>query len=246
MALEHHDIERIKLESRIVKRFRKACADFRLTEDGDRILIGLSGGKDSLALVELLGSQSRILKPRISVAAVHIRQKNIGYSSDAEYLNDFCNSHGVEFLIKDTGFEMRDDSKRSHCFMCSWTRRKALFETARELGCNKIALGHHKDDIAQTALLNLLFQGRFDSILPKMSMRKFNATLIRPLCLIDEKDLSVLASYHGYQRQQKQCPFEHESMRDAAKKLLDEAVRLNPNAKESIWHALLDNNTDNN
>lgn len=220
------------------KQFHKACADYHLTEDGDRILIGLSGGKDSLALVELLGRQSKILKPRIEVMAVHIRQEHIHYESDTDYLAAFCAENGVPFHVRQTSYTLRDNSKRSHCFMCSWTRRKALFETAKQLGCNKIALGHHKDDIAQTALLNLFFQGTFEAITPKMSMDKFPMTLIRPLCLMSESDLQLMASLKGYREQHKKCPFEHESMRDNIKQLISEIERISPHVKENIWHAL--------
>ncbi len=227
------------LEIKILKRFHKACADYQLTEDGDKILVAVSGGKDSLALIELLGQQSKIIVPKISVIALHVRQTHISYESDTDYLTHFCEQNGVRLLVKETSYRMLDDSKRSHCFMCSWTRRKMLFETAQELGCNKIALGHHKDDIAQTALLNLLFQGRFEAITPKTTMKKFAMTLIRPLCLIDEEDLKQLAIYHSYKPQRKLCPYEHETMRDKAKEMLDAAMCLNPNAKENIWHALL-------
>ena len=230
------DIKRI--EFKLWNLFHKACADYRLLEDGDRVLIGLSGGKDSLALVELLGRQSAIHKPHIEVCAVHIRQEHINYISDTDYLAEFCHAHNVPLHIRTTGYEMRDNSKRSHCFMCSWTRRKMLFETAKELNCNKIALGHHKDDIAQTALLNLFFQGNFDSIAPTTVMNKFPMTLIRPLCLINERDVALLAQYHNYQSQQKACPYEHESMRDTIKHIITEIEHVSPYVKENIWHAL--------
>ena len=127
---------------RIDKRFNKGVVQYGLIEDGDKILIGLSGGKDSLALIELLGRRSRIYKPRFSVVAVHVVMKNIPYKSDLEYLRAHSEAHGVPFVVYETEFDPTTDTRKSPCFLCSWNRRKALFTVAKEHGCNKIALGH--------------------------------------------------------------------------------------------------------
>lgn len=230
--------ELIRLRKRIVQRFHKACKDYQLLEDGDHILIGLSGGKDSLALVELLGQQQRIYVPRIRVTALHVSVTNIGYQSDLEYLTQFCQQHGVELLHETVSFDESTDHRKSHCFLCSWNRRKALFEVAQRIGCNKIALGHHKDDIVETFLLNLIFQGNTDSILPKLQMRKFPIQLIRPLCLLEEKDLQRLAELQAYKKQKKLCPYERESHRADVKKLVTELESLNPNVRDSLWGAI--------
>ena len=145
-----------RLQKRLTTRFNKACAEYGLIEDGDKILIGLSGGKDSLALVEMLGRRQKIYVPRFSVVAVHVVVENIGYQSDTEYLEHFCKEQGVKFVLRKTSYEDTGRQQKNHCFLCSWYRRKALFDAARETGCNKIALGHHKDDIVETMLMNLV------------------------------------------------------------------------------------------
>ncbi len=236
------EIELIKCQKRLTKRFHKACADYGLIEDGDHILIGLSGGKDSLALVELLGRRQKIHVPRFRVTAVHVSVTNVGYQSDLDYLRDFCTKYNVPFVHQITHYEEIDlhsgTKGKNHCFLCSWYRRKALFEAAKELGCNKIALGHHKDDIVETLLMNLIFQGTFGTIAPKLQMEKFPMLMIRPLCLIHEEDLQHYATLAGYRKQQKLCPFEKESSRAEVKNLLTTLKQFNPNALDSIWGAM--------
>lgn len=239
-------IELEKLTKRITTRFHKACADYGLIADGDRILVGLSGGKDSLALVELLGKRQRIHVPRFSVVAAHVIVENIGYQSDTEYLKKFCEEQGVEFYVKTTSYDSPvhqfPDSpvpqQKNHCFLCSWYRRKALFDLAKELGCNKLALGHHKDDIVQTLLMNLVYQGAFATIPPSLKMEKFPMTLIRPLCLLTEEDLKRYAELRNYRKVPKLCPFETESSRADVKRLVNQLKQLNPNVLDSVWGAM--------
>lgn len=228
------------MNSRITKRFHKACADYALIEDGDHILVGLSGGKDSLALVQLLGNRSRIYVPRFRVTAAHVRVNNIGYASDTEYLRQFCEAHNVEFREVTTHYDEQEaaDGQKNHCFLCSWYRRKALFQLAQEIGCNKLALGHHKDDIVQTLLMNIVNQGAFATMPPRLKLEKMPLTIIRPLCLIEEKDLVALAEEEGYRRVPKLCPYEHDSSRKDVKGLVASLEALNPNAKDSIWGAM--------
>ena len=229
-------IEYIKLQSRLTKRFHKACADYGLIADGDHILIGLSGGKDSLALVELLGKRAQIYVPHFKVTAVYIRLKERSYQSDIDYLQDFCASMRVPFIVRDT--EIGAEEKKDPCFLCSWYRRKALFDVAQELGCNKIALGHHKDDIVETLLMNLIFQGSIGTIPPLLQMEKMPIQMIRPLCLLEERDIARYAELSGYEKQLKACPFEKESSRTQMKQLLTQLEQFNPNVRDSIWSAM--------
>ena len=230
------EIELLRLQSRLTKRFHKACADYHLIADGDHILIGLSGGKDSLALVEMLGRRAQIYVPHFQVTAIHVRLKERTYSSDLDYLQSFCRQWHVPFLVKDT--EIGAEEKKDPCFLCSWYRRKALFDVAQELGCNKIALGHHRDDIIETLLMNLIFQGNIGTIPPLLQMDKMPLQMIRPLCLIDERDLQRYAELAHYHKQVKLCPFEKESSRAEVKQLLKQLETLNPNVRDSIWGAM--------
>ena len=228
-----------KLRARLTKRFHKACADYGLIADGDHILVGLSGGKDSLALVELLGKRAQVYVPRFKVTAVHVRVKERDYHSDLSYLEDFCARVRVPFVVRDTEIVEKQETKEKHpCFLCSWYRRKALFDVAQELGCNKIAFGHHKDDLVETLLMNLIFQGSVATIPPLLQMEKMPIEMIRPLCLIDERDIQQYAELSGYEKQVKLCPLEKESNRAEVKQLLTQLEALNPNVRDSIWGAM--------
>ena len=239
IALEHQ-------RERLTRRFHKACADYNLIADGDHILIGLSGGKDSLLLTELLGRRAKIYKPRFTVTALHVRVKDRDYQTDLSYLESFCQQAGVPLIVRDT--EIGESPKspitnhqspiENPCFLCSWYRRKTLFNVAQELGCNKIAFGHHRDDVAQTLLMNLIYQGAFATMPPILQMDKMPLQIIRPLCLIDEADIITYAAMRDYQKQAKLCPFEHVSSREKVKDLLAQIKALNPEALDSIYGAL--------
>ena len=128
--------EEDRLMRRINQRFMKGVMNYKLIEEDDRILVGLSGGKDSLALLELLARRSRIYKPKFSVVAAHVVMKNIAYESDQTYLREYAESLGVPYVCYETGFDPSTDTRKSPCFLCSWNRRKALFTVAKEQGCN--------------------------------------------------------------------------------------------------------------
>ena len=263
--------EQEELLARLTRRFHKACAEYGLIADGDHILIGLSGGKDSLALVELLGRRAKIYKPRFSVSAIHVRVKERDYRSDIGYLESFCKEAGVPFLVRDTEIgglvesrkskvesplvesqkskvesplvesqksKVESESKTNPCFLCSWYRRKVLFNTAQELGCNKIAFGHHRDDLLETMLMNLIYQGTFATMPPKLQLEKMPLQIIRPLCLIDEADLIRYAALRQYERQPKLCPFEHVSARERVNGLLEQIRALNPEAADTMYAAM--------
>lgn len=229
---------------RIDRHFNKGLMQYGLIEEGDRILIGLSGGKDSLALVELLGKRARIYKPRFTVIAAHIIMTNIPYQSDIDYLRQFCASQGIPLICYETSFDSSTDMRKSPCFLCSWNRRKALFTIAREQNCNKIALGHHMDDILETLLMNITYQGAFGTMPPRLVMKKFNMTIIRPMCLVHEADLEKLALLHDYQKQYKNCPYESLSSRSEMKEILKSLERMNPEARYSLWGSMTNVQTE--
>lgn len=234
---------------RLTRRFHKACADYGLIADGDHILVGLSGGKDSLLLTELLGRRAQIYKPRFTVTALHVRVKERDYHTDLSYLESFCAAAQVPLIVRDVEIGELPNTPNTRttqnpCFLCSWYRRKALFNAAQELGCNKIAFGHHRDDVAQTLLMNLIFQGAFASMPPILQMEKMPLQLIRPLCLIDEADIVTYAAMRGYEKQTKLCPFEHVSSREKVKELLEHIKALNPEAIDSICGAMTNIKTD--
>ena len=192
-----------------------------------------------MALVEFLGKRAQIYVPRFKVTAVHVRVKERDYHSDLSYLEDFCARVRVPFIVRDTEIGDEEKGKEKHpCFLCSWYRRKALFDVAKELGCNKIALGHHMDDLVETLLMNLIFQGSISTIPPLLQMEKMPIEMIRPLCLIEEKDVERYAELSDYQKQEKLCPLEKVSSRAEVKELLKQLEKFNPNVRDSIYAAM--------
>ena len=230
--------EEAKLMRRIEQRFMKGIVRYGLIEEGDKILVGLSGGKDSMALLELLARRSRIYKPKFSVVAVHVVMTNIAYESDMNYLRTYAEGLGVPFARYETSFDPSTDNRKSPCFLCSWNRRKALFTVAKEQGCNKIALGHHMDDILETLLMNMTFQGAFSTMPPRLVMRKFDMTIIRPMCLVHESELMEMAVFRGYRKQIKNCPYEKDSHRSDMKDVLKKLEAMNPEARYSLWSSM--------
>ena len=177
--------------------------------------------------------------------------ENIHSETDTSYLQQFCENLGVTLHVRTTRFEVeqtettqqptdaaRRRKQKQPCFLCSWNRRKEMFNLAQELGCNKIALGHHQDDIIHTALLNLTYQAHFATMPVSLKMRKMPLTLIRPLCLIQEADIKTWAAMQGYQKQQKLCPYETNSHRTDIKRLYESLKQLNPEVRYNIWGAL--------
>lgn len=236
--------EQEQLEHRIRERFVKAFVTYRLLEDGDHVLVGLSGGKDSLCLLEMLGKRARIDRPQFKVEAAHIRMENISYETDTTYLERFCQQLGVPLHIVTTRFDTQPSAsqpslkQKPPCFLCSWNRRKQLFNLAQQLGCNKIALGHHQDDLLHTALMNLTFQSRFGTMPALLKMRKMPLSIIRPLCLVQEEDIRRYAELSGYEKQLKQCPYELESNRTSMRHVYEQLEQLNPEVRYSLWSAL--------
>ena len=218
---------------KVEEKVRKAIRDYELISDGDRILVGLSGGKDSLALMELLGRRSRIFRPKFHVLAAHVVMSNIPYTSDLDYLRACAEEYQIPLIVREMSFDASTDKRKSPCFLCSWTRRKALFEIAKKMQCNKIALGHHQDDILETLLMNLTHQGAFGTMPPKLSMNKFAM-----LCLVSEKELATLAEWRRYKPQDKRCPYESGSSRKEMKELLARLESINPDARHSLWGSM--------
>ncbi len=226
------------LYKRIQKQFGRATKEYGMLDDGDKILVALSGGKDSLTMLQLMAERCRIYKPQISIVAAHVTMSNIPYSIDPVFLKEFCDNLGVKLHISESGFDASTDRRKSPCFLCSWNRRKALFTLAQEIGCNKIALGHNMDDFIETMLMNMTFQGSFSAMAPVMKMDKFPITIIRPLCLVNENDVEMYAKEKQFPPLKKNCPYENDSHRKSMKDLLAHLETLNPEARYNLWGSM--------
>lgn len=232
---------------RIRRKFHEGCADFRLLEDGDRVLVALSGGKDSLLLARLLAERSRLYKPRFTVEAAHVIMDNIPYETERTYLEHYCASLGLKLHILHSRFdddpETADEGRarrrrKTKCFLCSWNRRKALFRFAEEEGFTKVALGHHQDDILTTWLMNITFEGANDTMRPLVAMREYPLSIIRPLCLVQEDWIREVAEEEGFEHQKTPCPYETATRRNDMERIFRQLEALNPEARYSLWRAM--------
>ena len=227
-----------QLHSKILRSFREGVKEFQLVTPSDSILIGLSGGKDSLALLDLMGDMLRRSNKAFTLHALHVRMKGVDYQTDTSYLRQQCERNKITYHERLVSFESDRNEKRTPCFLCSWNRRKTLFEVAQELGCNKIALGHHQDDILHTALMNLSFSGSFSTMPCKLKMQKMPLTIIRPLCKVREALLKEWAVEAEYQPLVKLCPHERASKRTEVSELFEQLEVQNPEFPASLWNAL--------
>lgn len=227
------------MEYKVRKLFRKGCVDFHLLEDGDKILIALSGGKDSLELVRLLAAQARIFIPSITVEAAHVIMDNIPYETDRTYIEQFCEKEGMRLHILHSSFDESTDTRKTRCFLCAWNRRKTLFDFAVNNDFNKVALGHHMDDFLVTALMNMTFEGSFSSMQPALALKHYPLTIIRPLCLVHESMIREISVAEGFQKQKTLCPYESETQRKQMTDMLADLEKINPEARYSLWRSIV-------
>ena len=186
-----------KIAQYLHKPFNRAIHEFNLIEDGDRIAVGVSGGKDSRTLLELL-LRGADIQGSYEVVAVHIEGTGVGLPDQRSVLEPWFRALGVQYEIAPLEVPA-DEPLPMDCFRCSWNRRKALFFAAERLDCNKVALGHHADDAAVTTLLNVLYKGAPDSLAPRLSFFAGRFIMIRPLIYIPENDISSYAQASGWE-----------------------------------------------
>lgn len=231
------------MPDKITRLFNKACTQYSLLADKDRILLALSGGKDSMLMARLMAQRARIFRPSIHVEAAHVIMENIPYQTDIEHMQRFCQEEGIELHILHASFDESTDSRKTHCFLCARYRRKTLFQFATEHHFNKIALGHHQDDFLTTMLMNLMYEGSFHAMHPSMTMEHYPITLIRPLCLVPEQEINALEMECQLSKQIAACPYEDKTKRLLMQKEISHLCQIHSEARNSLWHALEKNFT---
>jgi len=227
------------LDKRVRRLVGKAICEYGLIEDGDRILVGVSGGKDSLTLLKVLAEREKVVPIGYELVAVNV---DLGFSPmPVEQLEAFARSLGIPFVVKHTQIGPKahsPDNPEVPCFICSRWRRKVLFETAAELGCNKVALGHNKDDILVTFFLNVLFSGEISTMVPKQELFGGRLTIIRPLALVDEERIEAFSRIHRLPVFDDRCPTKGKTKRHEVKAWLKEMFARHREAKGNAFHAL--------
>lgn len=217
---------------------RRAVERFSMIEEGDRIAVGVSGGKDSLALLCALHGLSRFYPKKFEIVPINLR---MGFPNESDSVSRaLCAELGLELKSFDSEiysvvFEIR---KEKHpCSLCANMRRGALHSAAKELGCNKLALGHHFDDAVETIIMNLFIEGRFDCFLPVTYLSRSDMTVIRPLLYAPEKDISHFIRKSGIVPVPKNCPADGNTKREEAKRGLAELERRDRGVKQRIFNA---------
>lgn len=222
------------LGKRLESTFRKALFDFKMLEGVSKIGIALSGGKDSLTLLLLLKAISGRGFPPLDLHAIHVSGEfSCGAGVDEQFLRSICSSLDVSF----TRCQSMQKLNTLECYSCSRERRRLIFDAAKQHGVDTIAFGHHRDDHAQTTLMNLLHKAEFAGNLPKIHMQEYGVTIIRPLIYIAEQDIRTFAKQQGFARIMCRCPVGQNSMRKQVDQLLNEIETLFPNARENIAQA---------
>ena len=215
---------------------RKACEDRNMITDGDRIAVGLSGGKDSLALLTALATYRRFSPAKFELTAVTV---DLGFGADYGALKTYCDTLNVPFHLIKTAigqiiFEERKE--KNPCSLCSKMRRGALNTFITKEGYHKLALGHHADDLVETLFLSLFYEGRLSTFAPVSFMDRSNVTLIRPLVYAYEKDIAAFAK--DLPVVFNPCPVNHETQREYMKNLLKSVCKDIPIAKDRILSAI--------
>lgn len=226
----------------LLKKVNKAVREHGLIADGDRIAVAVSGGKDSLALLRLLCARQGVVHERYSLVAVYVTPADdapCDARTDRRALESWFQGEGVEYTFApmEPAGEQSDRQDQSPCFHCAWRRRKALFVAAERLGCNKVALAHHADDAAQTMLLNLFYQGRVETMRPRVEFFAGRLTLIRPLAYVPEKELARLAAACHFPPPPAPCPNAQTSQRALMARVLRLVEATYPKVKVNLWRA---------
>ena len=215
----------------------KAIEDYRLIESNDTVVVGVSGGKDSMALLDILHNRRQALKIPYNIVAVHIQLTDVPYHTDALYLRDFCEARRIQFELITDEIKIIKKNKQP-CFYCSWNRRKLLFEFTGHNNFQKIALGHHKDDLIETLMMNMIQHGELSAFPVKLSMFDDQFTLIRPLIYIGDKELQRYIDIIGYKPLPYDCSYAKNNQRESYKNLIKQFYRFNPKAIDNIFKAI--------
>lgn len=220
---------------------RRAVDDYHMIEEGDKIAIGISGGKDSLTLLYALHGLKRFYPAHFELEAITV---DLGFPDfNLSPVRALCEELDIHYTVVPTDiyeiiFNVRKES--NPCALCAKMRKGALNQAIKETGCNKVAYAHHKDDVVETMLLSLIFEGRFHSFAPVTYLDRMDLTVIRPLMYVDEAD--VIGFQHKYNLPvcKSPCPADGHTKREYAKQLLCQLNQEHPGAKERMFRAVLD------
>jgi len=225
-------------EKNLRKKLGQAIRDYDMIQEGDKICVAVSGGQDSLTLLRLLTSETVRISLKYDIMAMHIvtdyRCKNCVHRKT---LTDIFKQSDIPYYFGKVKIVNSGNLKEMSCFWCSWNKRKAIFENAERFGCNKIAFGHHKDDVIETTLLNLFFNGEISTMNPRQTMFEGKLTIIRPLCYLEKKEITAFARAANLPSQLCACPHSDLSKRKFVREIIEKAAKTSRVVKTNIFRA---------
>ena len=230
---------------KVVSLTRSAIEEYNMIEDGDKIAVGVSGGKDSLVLLCALAELSRYYPKKFTVTALTL---DMGYKSDYSKIQALCDSLGVEFKVKYTNikeivFDIRNET--NPCSLCAKMRRGSLNDFAIENGCRKVALGHHNDDVLETFLLSLMHEGRIHCFSPVTYLDRTQIYQIRPMIYVRERDIRGAARNHDIPVIHNECPADGYTQREYMKDLIKRLEKeMTPGLRKRLFRAIHDSSID--
>ena len=227
-----------KLFKKICRKMGTTMRDHSMIVEGDRILMGLSGGKDSMILLQALAERRSAVPFDFKIEAAHVEATGIGYQIDREKLSTFCKELDIPLHYRSIEPDLEKDLSKTACFVCSWHRRKELFELTRELDCNKLALGHHRNDAVETLLMNMIYHGSISSLPYTLEMFEGRLKLIRPLMDLDERLLEEYAELNDLGKIEKSCPHEDRTCRENITGLVGEIEKLHGKGPFNIFRSM--------
>lgn len=228
---------------RLLSLTRQAVDAYQMIDEGDRIAIGLSGGKDSLTLLYALHGLKRFYPKKFDIHAITV---DLGFDNmDLAPVKELCERLFVPYTIISTDigeilFQVREES--NPCSLCAKLRKGVFNEKTRELGCNKVAYAHHTDDIIETMLLSLLYEGRFHSFAPKTYLDRTDLTVIRPMMYVSETDVIGFKNRYNLPVCKNPCPVDGYTKREYVKTLTKGLEQENPGVKARMFHAITTGN----
>jgi tRNA 2-thiocytidine biosynthesis protein TtcA len=218
------------------KKVGKAIWDFKMLAEGDKVIIAVSGGKDSLCLLKIMQERAKFVPIHCEMVACFV---DMGFSwIDKNILIKHFEEASIPYIIAKAPDQWKGEREDFGCFWCSWNRRKALFDLAHEIKANKIAFAHHMDDIIETMLLNLFFQGEIGTMQPCQEMFDGELDIIRPLAYVEEAELLQLSKILELPVISSQCPHGDISKRKLVKGIIEDLKNHNKNVKKNIFRSL--------
>lgn len=228
---------------RLLSLTRKAMDDYQMIQEGDKIAVGISGGKDSLTLLYAMANLRQFYPKKFSLIAITV---DLGYESfDLTPVKQLCEHLQVEYHIVSTEIAkiiFSDKNVASPCSLCAKLRKGALNQKIKELGCNKVAYAHHMDDMIETMVLSMIFEGRFYSFSPVTFLDRMELTVIRPMMYVSEAEVKGFRNKYNLPVVENPCPVDGVTKRQYAKDLVRQINLDHPGAKKRMFTAILDGN----